>query len=187
MALVIAALGLLGCAQPRVTVAEWTTLFDGRNLESFARAGTANWRIVDGLAQADAGDGYLISKQAYRDFELQAEVWFDETANSGILIRVQDPANITPWTSYEVNLADKPPKPGFGTAAIVGFASVSPAISAAGRWNTLLIRARGAHLIVELNGVRTAEIHDTKFTSGPFALQRAAGTVKFRKIQVRPL
>lgn len=48
MALLVAP---LGCAQSPMTEAKWITLFDGRNLESFTRAGTANWRVADGLAQ----------------------------------------------------------------------------------------------------------------------------------------
>lgn len=38
-----------------------------------------------------------------------------------------------------------------------------------------------------LNGTRTAEARDTKFTSGPIALQHGAGIVKFRRVEIKPL
>jgi Domain of Unknown Function (DUF1080) len=58
---------------------------------------------------------------------------------------------------------------------------------AGGKWNTYEITAKGPHLIVVLNGTRTAEAKDTKFASGPVALQYGAGVVKFRKVQIKPL
>jgi hypothetical protein len=42
-------------------------------------------------------------------------------------------------------------------------------------------------LTVTLNGVRTADASDDKFASGPVGLQYAAGVVKFRKVQIKPL
>ncbi|MGH7430369.1 MAG: 3-keto-disaccharide hydrolase, partial [Candidatus Methylomirabilales bacterium] len=38
-----------------------------------------------------------------------------------------------------------------------------------------------------LNGVRTVDVEDSKFPSGPIALQYAAGVMKFRKVQIKPL
>jgi len=40
---------------------------------------------------------------------------------------------------------------------------------------------------VVLNGVTTAEVADSKFASGPIALQWGRGTIKWRKVQVRSL
>ena len=36
---------------------QWTTLFDGKNLDAFNKVGDANWSIVDGVVQADKGMG----------------------------------------------------------------------------------------------------------------------------------
>ena len=47
--------------------------------------------------------------------------------------------------------------------------------------------AKGPQLIVRLNGTLTAQAEDAKFTSGPIALQYAAGTVRFRRVQIRKL
>jgi hypothetical protein len=58
---------------------------------------------------------------------------------------------------------------------------------AGGKWNTYDITAKGTHLTVTLNGMRTADVEDGKLASGPFALQYDAGIVKFRKVQIKPL
>lgn len=56
-----------------------------------------------------------------------------------------------------------------------------------GKWNTYEISARGTRLVVVLNGTQTVDVEDTKFTSGPIALQWGRGTIKFRKVNIRPL
>jgi len=58
---------------------------------------------------------------------------------------------------------------------------------AGGRWNTMEITAKGPHLIVVLNGTRTAEVKDSKHARGPFSIQYGAGIVKFRRVQIKPL
>ena len=72
--------------------------------------------------------------------------------------------------------------------APVNFAKVSdPMPKAGGKWNTLEITARGDHLIVILNGVKTADVQDSSHASGVFGLQWGRGTVKFRKVEIRSL
>jgi hypothetical protein len=41
--------------------------------------------------------------------------------------------------------------------------------------------------VVVLNGTKTVDIDDSKFSSGPIALQWGRGEVKFRKVEIRPL
>jgi hypothetical protein len=81
--------------------AGWVTLFDGNNLENFAPIGDANWRIVDGAVEADRGNGFLVSKNSYGDFEVRAEFWTSPDANSGIFIRCEDPTKVTAQNGYE--------------------------------------------------------------------------------------
>jgi hypothetical protein len=66
-------------------------------------------------------------------------------------------------------------------------ASGGPRRLLGGKWNTFEITAKGPQLIVVLNGTKTVDIQDSKFASGPFALQYAGGVVKFRKVQIKPL
>jgi hypothetical protein len=58
---------------------------------------------------------------------------------------------------------------------------------AAGKWNIYEITAQGPHLVVVLNGQKTADVQDSKHLGGPFALQYGSGVVKFRKLQIKEL
>jgi hypothetical protein len=166
----------------------WITLLDGKNLDNFNPIGTANWRLEDGVAVADKGNGFLVSKNAYADFQLRAEFWVDADANSGIFIRCADPEKVGATNAYEVNIWDTRPDPSYGTGAIVNVAKPSVVLKAAGKWNTYEITAKGPKFTVVLNGTRTVDgAEDTKHPSGRIALQYAAGVVKFRKVEIRPL
>jgi hypothetical protein len=181
---------LTGCAH--LPGSGWVTLFDGKNLDNWERVGNANWRLEDGLLVADKGNGFLVTKNPYRDFEIRAEFWADDDANSGIFIRMEDRVKINSQTSYEVNIFDRRPDPSYGTGAIVGVAKVSPMPKAGNRWNVYEITAKGDHFVVTLNGQQTVDVHDGKHAAGPFSLQYApggkdAGVIKFRKVEVRPL
>ena len=194
LGLLIVGLAAFGCAnQPSgQSEAGWVTLFDGgSNLNTWTRLGDANWRIQDGLLQADLLGGkdpsYLVSKQVYGDFQIRAEFWVDSETNSGIFIRCEDPLKVGAKTAYEVNIWDTRPDPSYGTGAIVDVAKVVPMPKAGGQWNTYEITAKGSQLTVFLNGVKTADVRDTRHTRGHVALQYGSGIVKFRKVQIRQL
>jgi hypothetical protein len=95
--------------------------------------------------------------------------------------------NIIDKTCYEANIFDERKDPTYGTGAIVHISPISPMPKAGGKWNVYEITVKGDRMIVVLNGVTTADARDSKFTSGPIGLQYAAGVVKFRKFQIKPL
>jgi hypothetical protein len=159
-----------------------------KDLNGYTELGTGNWTFVDGTLQGKGGkDGYLLTKDSYTDFEVRAEFWADEDANSGLFLRCQDRSKVSADNAYEVNIYDKRPDPSYGTGAIVNVSKISPMPKAAGRWNTYEITAQGDRLRVVLNGVQTADARDARFKSGPLALQSAAGTIRFRQVQIRSL
>jgi len=188
---------LIGAAVFRFGVATaadndgWITLLDSSNKGDWTEVGKANWEMKDGVLTADKLDGkdlsYLVSKNTYKDFQIRAEFWVDDAANSGIFIRCDQSDKIDSNICYEVNVFDKRPDPKYGTGAIVDVSKVDPMPKAGGKWNTYEITAKGPHLTVVLNGEKTAEADDTKHASGPIALQYGAGVVKFRKVQIKPL
>ena len=190
----VACATLIAAPAARAQGEGWTVLFDGKSLDHFNKIGDANWRIEDGAAVADKGTGFLVTKNNYGDFQLRAEFWADEDANSGIYIRLSDPNTVTAENSYEVNIYDKRPDPTYGTGAIVGVAKVEPMPKAAGKWNTYEITAKGSEFTVVLNGQTTVKgAKDDKFKNGPIALQCAPGVVKdkgvikFRKVEIKAL
>ena len=174
--------------------AGWSTLFDGKSLDNWTQIGDANWHLADGVVSADKGSGFLVSKQAYTDFQLRVEFWVDDDANSGIFIRCTNPDKVGTDSAYEVNIYDKRPDPSYGTGAIVNVAKVEPMPKAGGKWNVYEITAKGPRFTVILNGQKTVDgVEDSKFTSGRIALQYGAGAVKdkgvvkFRKVAIKPL
>jgi len=189
MGLLVVAFTFFGCVtQPgQTTEAGWIALFDGVNLNNWNLLGNANWRLQDGLAQAELGNGFLVSKQSYKDFQIRAEFWVDTTANSGIFIRCSDPKKIGADSCYEVNIFDMRPDPSYGTGGIPNVAKVTTVVKAGDRWNTYEITAKGSQLTVVLNGIQTVNIQDSKHAAGPIALQYGGGVVKFRKVEIKPL
>jgi len=178
--------------------ARWITLLDGsdpKTLDNWNRIGDANWRAEDGAIVANKGKGgHLVSKNSYKDFQIRAEFWADPTTNSGIFFRISDPKSIGSKTGYEANIYDERPAPEYGTGAITNVAKVSPMTKAGGKWNIFEITARGSHLTLVLNGIKTVDIQHTQFTEGPISLQfgnrekgAPGGPIKWRKVQIRPL
>jgi hypothetical protein len=169
----------------------WVTLLDSTKMGDWDEVGKANWAMKDGALTVDKLDGkdlsYLVTKTAYKDFQIKAEFWADDDVNSGIFLRCQDPKKIDAKLCYEVNIFDKRPDPSYGTGAIVDVAKVDPMPKAGGKWNTFEITAQGPHLVVVLNGQKTADVQDSRLASGPFALQYGSGVLKWRKVQVKPL
>src|SRR3712207_2705178 len=155
--LLLGSAGLAGWRRALGQAAGWAALFNGKDFEGWDRVGDANWRVEEGVLVADRGNGFLVTKQAYGDFQLRAEFWVDTGSNSGIFIRATDPARITSANAYEVNIWDERPEPKFGTGAIVDVAAVDPMPKAGGRWNLFEITARGDTFAVALNGQKTVD------------------------------
>ena len=173
---------LTGCAQmdtQQTAQAPWETLLDGTNLNSWSAIGNANWRLNEGNVQAELGNGFLVSTKSYQDFQIQAEFWVDDEANSGIFVRVSDPKVINAVNAYEVNIYDK---------SIVNVAKVDPMPRAGGHWNTYDITVKGDHFVVYFNGIKTVDATNKNLPkAGPIAVQYAGGVVKFKKLQIRPI
>lgn len=190
---------LAGCAGMHIPGMGWETLLDGdKGLENFDRVGDANWRAESGAIVADRGkSGFLVSKNAYKDFELRAEFWAESDTNSGVFIRCNNRATIDSKNCYEVNIWDTRPDPKYGSGAIVDVAAVPVPLTnkVGGRWNTYEITAKGSQFTVRLNGVQTSSAQDAKHAEGPFGLQYAfggaqgtqGGPIKWRKVEIRPL
>ncbi|WP_348756067.1 DUF1080 domain-containing protein [uncultured Aquincola sp.] len=191
LAALAATAALAGCAA--LPGGGWTTLVDGtQGLDNFTRVAEANWTATDGAIQATQGGkdpAYLVSRNSYGDYQLRVEFWTSDDANSGVFLRCNNRTVIDDKTCYEANIFDQRPDPTYGTGAIVRLAKVpDPMPKAGSRWNTYLITVQGPRLVLELNGVKTADVQSNELLApGPIALQWGRGVVKFRKVEIRPL
>jgi len=191
----VAALSLLGgCAQMSALQGYQVLIDGGKGMDNFTLVGGANWRAEADAIVADRrpdalGTHYLTTKQAYKDFQLKAEFWVSDDANSGIYVRCA--ADVRPMTDrscHEANIFEKRPDPSYATGAIVWLVNAPvPVPKTGGKWNTMEVTARGTQMTVVLNGVMTAATSQARDTAGVIGLQYAGGTVKFRKLEIRPL
>lgn len=183
--------GLAACAHGD-RESGWSSLIqNGQGIENFEQVGSANWKVVDNALQATQGGkepAYLVSRTSYENFSVRVEFWASEDANSGIFVRCQDPKKITDESCYEANIFDQRPDPTFGTGAIVKITKApDPMPKVGGRWNVYEFSAVGSKLVLVLNGVKTAEVEDSKFKGGPIALQWGRGSIRFRNVEIKRL
>ncbi|HXI31795.1 MAG TPA: DUF1080 domain-containing protein [Vicinamibacterales bacterium] len=146
--------------------------------------GGSHWQVVDGLLTA-CGEptGYLTSDRSYRNFVLSLEFRCGADTNSGVFVRSPDETG----GGYEVQIWRQQPA-GYNTGAIVGTAKTARDYAfKADQWNRYQITADGDHLVVELNGETTLDIHDAKFAEGRVRLQYQQFPIAFRNIRIRAL
>jgi len=165
----------------------WTKLFNGKNLDNWTKTGNANWRVVNGVIEADMPRGFLLSKDSYADFDLRADIWVTPDSNGGVLFRITKPEDPGIENGYELNINDKRADQTGRTGAIVNVAKPLVKYDAGGKWTTIEISARGPHMTAKLNGMLTAEADDTKYARGPVSLQAAGGLVRYRNVEIRPV
>ncbi len=171
----------------------WTTLFDGKNLDHWDSDNTATFKIEDGAVIAtDKKDpkavaSYLITKESYKDFTIRAEFWVSDDANSGIYFRCDNPKAITTKNCYEANIFDQRKDPTYGTGALMYLAEVNPMPKVGGKWTTIEVTAKGRDLTLSLDGKKITQARNGALEKGVIALQFGVGTVKFRKIEIKPL
>ena len=185
--------------------AEWRELFNGKDLTGWKPVGSAVWKVEDGvLVGTQDGDpkrsGLLTSVERFQDFELELEFMIDEHGkyNSGVYLR-NDPGS-GGRTGYQVNIGRGEAGEycgGVYTHEWLSKGDEKDTVRKKLEWNGLRILAQGAHIVVELNGVKVADVTDPKPTEkmlqkGVLAFQTYgaeghAGWVKFRNIRIRPL
>ena len=182
-------LGFAGFQSSYVTLgqSDFKTILDGTSLKGWDVVGNANWSVADGAVQASMGTGFLVTPQSYTDFQITADFWVTDDANSGVFIRCSDPKTINAMNAYEVNIFDKRPDQAYRTGAIVDVAKPASIVNTGGKWNTIDITARGPRMTVLINGQKMVDVQDNKHARGPIALQYGAGTVRFKNVRLKTL
>lgn len=191
---------LLLCSQ----AADWTSIFNGRDLEGWKSVGSAVWKVEDGvLVGGQDGDpkrsGVLHSTSEYGDFELTLDFMIDEHGkyNSGVYLR--NAAGRAGRSGYQVNIGRGEAGEfcgGVYTDKWLAKGDEKDEIRKKLDWNSLRILIKGTHIEVDLNGRRVSTVDDPspdpKFLpKGVIAFQTYgaeghAGWIKFRNLRIRP-
>jgi hypothetical protein len=187
MALPLAIVLVAAAAAAAQSGAGWKTLFNGKDISNWSVTGNADWQVKDGVIEATKARGFLVSKESYGDFEFRADVWTTPDSNAGLLFRITKPDDPGIENGYELNINDKRADQTGRTGSIVNVAKPIVQFDAGGKWVTAVLTARGPHIVATLNGVKTAEVDDMKYTRGPVSLQAAGGIVRYRNVQIREL
>lgn len=172
-------------------------LFNGRDLTGWVAEGDADWTVQDGLLIGKQGAGNapgdLLTQDSFDDFELTVTFRVEWPANTGVWFRYQEAKK-----SYQADVLEyKEPFALTGTLYCPGklFLAINdnPDIVNREGWNTIVVRAVGDHLMVFLNGHKTADVRDDTSDHGRIGFQVHAGTqfakmkVIVKEVQLRPL
>ncbi len=164
----------------------WIMLFDGETDYGWQQRGNSKWTVKDSALEASGGVGMLSTTTEFADFELRAECWIDEKANSGIFLRCPTTGSINSDNAYEVNVYDKHKQ--WPTGSINNVAKRKGKVASVGRWSKFHILAFWDHLVVSIDDKQVLDERDAKHRRGAIALQyNGEGTVRFRNISLRPL
>jgi serine/threonine protein kinase/formylglycine-generating enzyme required for sulfatase activity len=82
----------IGSTSSAVLPADWTSLFNGRDMKGWQIRGTNNFKVNQGVLAGDAaaGTGWLMSDREFDDFELELEYRIAQGCNSGIFFGASD-------------------------------------------------------------------------------------------------
>jgi len=159
------------------------------NSTSWLQKGDAEWKITDEeiVGSLLRGAGFVMTKDAYKDFELELEFYPDETINSGIFIRCKEYA-LSYTDCYEINIWDNHPDQPNRTGAIVSRTTPMAQVQTINKWNTYKIRCEKNRIKAWINGTLVADLENDDLKEGYIALQASEiGMVKFRNVMLTQL
>lgn len=174
--------------KPLASKETWTPMFDGRTFDGWTKTGDADWQIRDGAILATKGEGYLVSKKEYDDFELMTYVRTTTCANSGIFFGWKE-ERPHEKQGHEIQIYNVPDAH-MPTGSLYGKIRADRITSRDNEWFPVQIRVEGAHMVVRVNGETSAVAQDLVITKpGRISLQKhvGRGTIEFRDIRIRPL
>jgi Domain of Unknown Function (DUF1080) len=158
---------------------------DERDISRFIPVGDANWVTENGVASANKGNGFLVSKPDFENFSLKVDFFAAPGTNSGVFLRCQDINSISDKTCYEVNIFDTRPDQTYRTGAITNYVEPDVVLNTEdNNWHKLEVYVYGRMIRVMIDGQETAYLQDPTHESGRIALQYAKGEIKFRNLQI---
>ena len=188
------AAGTVGAADNVLTPEEeaegWILLFDGQSMNGWTVRGDPEWEVVDGTIRGyrSSGSFAMSTEESFADFHLKVDFWISETANSEILFRGPAEGPLSPGNAYGANIDDNHEH--FITGGLTFIQNADAVVKTIGQWSTFEVIADGQHIVTIVNGIKTIDIVDDRYSSGVIGVQYAlsrSGELKFRNIKLRRL
>jgi len=192
------ALLLLACSFAAFSQEGFRPLFNGKDLDGWD-GDPRLWSFRDGMIVGSTEHAplqhneFLISKRSYGNFILRAECKL-RNHNSGIQFRSEA---LPEWVcrGYQADMAEDNywgciyEEKGTRGILVNGWAKAKPVVKLKD-WNDYEISCEGDHIRLMLNGVETADLHDSVSLNGIIGLQLHAGPpmeAYFRNIRIKEL
>jgi hypothetical protein len=194
---------LLLCAAGAFAKDGFKPLFNGKNLDGW-QGDPRLWKVQDGMIVGSTEgnplkyNSFLATKKSYANFILRAQAKL-RNHNSGIQFRSELIPDLK-WAvrGYQADMAENNywgciyeerslKKRGI---LVDGWKDKAEKVVKLKDWNALELRCEGDHINLKVNGVETADLHDSEKLSGIFALQLHQGPpmeVYFRNIEIKVL
>jgi len=173
-------------------------LFDGKTLDGWD-GDPRFWSVQDGAItgstdkEKTTGNTFLIyRKSTFKDFILEADVKL-RNHNSGIQFRSEDIGN---WVAkgLQADMAEGNwwgsiyDEKGARGVMVNGWKGKAETVVKPGDWNHVELSCQGDHFQIKINGLLTADLHDSAKLDGIVALQLHAGPpmrVQFRNLRIK--
>ncbi len=175
----------------------WIPLWDGKTLNGWHVVGKGDWTIIDGAirgshAKEENDFGHLVTDKTHRDFTVRLK-YKAVKGNSGLYFRIEE-KGFSGVTGFQAEI--DPDNDAGGLYETNGRSWVSQPKPEdvkrwfkPGQWNEMTVSARGGHIVVHVNGIKSAELNDDPGRrEGKFALQVHGGQdceVWFKDIEIR--
>ncbi len=157
------------------------------NSDTWFEGGDASWKFENGelVGKSEGGNGFVMTKESYKDFVLELEFNPDNTVNSGVFVRCKD-KEISNTDCYEMNIWDEHPDQDSRTGSVVTRMKPMAHVSTLNKWNTYKVECSGNIQKVWVNGELTAEMENNDLIDGYIALQAAeTGSIRFRNVSLK--
>lgn len=177
-------------------------LFNGKNLDGWEVDTASLWSVRDGMIIGKSPglryNDFLRTRKHYSNFRMQLEFRLvNGEGNSGIQFRSKPVPDSHEVSGYQADIGQQYWGCLYDESrrkkVLVQATPESLARLDKGGWNRYVITARGAHITLELNGVKTVDYHEAEpgiETTGFLALQIHGGPpmeVQFRNLEIRML
>ncbi len=175
---------------------EWKPLWDGKTLAGWHVIGKGDWKIengsIRGIQTKDEPDyGHLVTDGSFTDFTIRLK-FKSLKGNSGLYFRIEE-KGFSGVSGFQAEIDAANDVGGlYETNGRSWVSQPTPEQVASwfkpGEWNEMTVTAKGGHVAVHINGIKSAELeNDPGRKDGRFALQIHGGQdvdVRFKDIEI---
>ena len=191
LALPLLLLGVIPLSAADEKPGEWVELFDGKTLDGWkASEAVDSFSVKDGCIVAHGMPKshlfYMGAKEPFKNFELEADVKTEPTANSGIYFHTEFQDKDWPKKGYEAQINNSFPPDPRRTGSLYGIVDVTDPPVKDNEWFKYYIKVDGKHILIKLDDKTVVDYtepenpppfqgRDRRLSEGTFALQGASG------------